>query len=171
MRGFFAMMQPLERALIALAALFALLMMVHVSADLLIRYVIGVQLEGTIEIVSAYYMVGLVFFPLAMIDRNRGHISADVFTTLMSPRVKAACHRLVDLIIFACMAALLYFSTREAWHKTLDGEMWRSGEFLIPVWPSRWFVPVGALGMSLSVLGRIVGREPSPASSTEEPST
>jgi len=33
--------------------------------------------------------------------------------------------------------------------------MWRSGEFLIPVWLSRWFVPIGSAGMFLTVLLRL----------------
>ncbi|MBN9080985.1 MAG: hypothetical protein BGP04_22160 [Rhizobiales bacterium 62-17] len=141
--------------LIAIAAISSLLMMLHVSTDLASRFILGTQIEGTIEIVSAYYMVSLVFFPLAAIDRSTGHISADVFTNLMSTRVRWLSLMFVDVIILICMAALVWFSAREAYLRTLDGEMWRSGEFLIPVWLSRWFVPIGSAGMFLTVLLRL----------------
>lgn len=141
--------------LIAIAAISSLLMMLHVTADLVSRFILGAQMEGTIEIVSAYYMVALVFFPLAAIDLRTGHISADVFTNLMSARVRWLSHMFVDLVILVCMGALVWFSAREAYLRTLDGEMWRSGEFLIPVWFSRWFVPIGSAGMFLTVLLRL----------------
>jgi len=151
--------------LIAIAAISSFLMMLHVTADLVVRFILRTQVEGTIEIVSAYYMVSLVFFPLAAIDRRTGHISADVFTNLMSARVRWLSQIFVDLVILICMGALAWFSAREAYLRTIDGEIWRSGEFLIPVWLSRWFVPIGSAGMFLTVLLRLMsgGHRAAPA--------
>jgi TRAP-type C4-dicarboxylate transport system permease small subunit len=159
MDGITRSVRGLERGLVALAALCALLMMLHVSADLFSRFVLGKQLQGTIEIVSAYYMVGLVFLPLAYIDRRGAHISADVFTSLMSPKLRALSIIFTEIVILVWMGALVYFSAREALLRTADGEVWRSGESLIPVWYSRWLVPVGSAGMFLSVLLRLCGSE------------
>jgi TRAP-type C4-dicarboxylate transport system permease small subunit len=162
--GIFALgVRRIEQALIALAALCALLMMLHVSADLFSRFVLGKQFQGTIEIVSAYYMVALVFFPLACVDRMGANISADVFTNLMSPRVRALSARFTDVVTLICIGALVYFSAREALIRTADGEVWRSGEFLIPVWCSRWFLPLGGAGMFLSVLLHLCGNARSAA--------
>ena len=47
-----------------------ILMMLHIAADVVARYIFNAPLHGTVEIVSAYYMVAVVFLPLGD-DRAR----------------------------------------------------------------------------------------------------
>ena len=46
-----------------------ILMMLHIAAEVVARYIFNSPLHGTVEIVSAYYMVAVVFFPVANIER------------------------------------------------------------------------------------------------------
>ena len=57
-----------------------ILLMLHVVADVMGRELFRFPLEGTLEIVSFYYMVAVTFFPLAYVCHNEGHISVELFT-------------------------------------------------------------------------------------------
>ena len=73
--------------LLWIALLAGFLMMLHVSADVTGRSFFGRPLEGTTEIVSAYYMVIVAYLPWAYLARNDTHISVDILTQLMPVKV------------------------------------------------------------------------------------
>jgi TRAP-type C4-dicarboxylate transport system permease small subunit len=155
----------LDQALMVVAGLAAFLMMTQVCVDVFIRFVLGRQIEATIEIVSAYYMVALVFLPLAYVERSDGHIAADVVVQLLSPRTQFVLRRLVDVVVLIAMSVLCYCSLVEAMNRTIEGELWRSGETFLPIWLSRWLVPIGSGAMALTIVTRLLGasrRPPQP---------
>jgi TRAP-type C4-dicarboxylate transport system permease small subunit len=155
----------LDQALMAVAGLATFLMMTQVCVDVFIRFVLGRQIAATIEIVSAYYMVALVFLPLAYVERNDGHIAADVVVQLLSPRAQFVLRRLVDVVVLIAMSVLCYCSLVEALNRTIEGELWRSGETFLPIWLSRWLVPIGSGAMALTIVARLLGasrRPPQP---------
>ena len=98
-------------------------MMSHVCVDVFLRFVLGYQIEATIEIVSAYYMVALVFLPLAYVERNDGHIAADLVVQQLPPAARLVLRRVAGLIVLICMAVLFYCSLVEAVNRTLEGEL------------------------------------------------
>jgi TRAP-type C4-dicarboxylate transport system permease small subunit len=140
----------------------AALMMVQITADVVSRFILGHSITATIEIVSTYYMVALVFLPLAFVDRAGGHIAADVLTKPMAPRLRAATGKATDFLVLATLGLLFWFTLGEALRRTGEGEVWQSGPFLLPVWPSRWLLPLGSGMMALSVLARLLGSQPPP---------
>jgi TRAP-type C4-dicarboxylate transport system permease small subunit len=148
--------ERLDRVLVWTAGLAAFLMMSHVCVDVFLRFILGYQIEATIEIVSAYYMVALVFLPLAYVERNDGHIAADVVVQQLPPGVRLVLRRVAGLIVLICMAVLFYCSLVEAVNRTLEGELVRSGETFLPIWLSRWLVPIGSGAMMLAALIRLM---------------
>jgi TRAP-type C4-dicarboxylate transport system permease small subunit len=139
----------------------AALMMLQISADVAAKFLFGHPITATIEIVSTYYMVALVFLPLAFVDRTGGHIAADVLTKPMGPRLRAAVGMAMDVVVLITLGVLFWFTLEEAIRRSAEGEIWRSGQFLLPVWPSRWLLPIGSGMMALSALARLVaGRDP-----------
>jgi TRAP-type C4-dicarboxylate transport system permease small subunit len=155
--GLFAWaVERLDRALISIAAVAAFLMMAQVCVDVFVRFVLGRQIQATIEIVSAYYMVALVFLPLAYVERNDSHIAADVVVQLLSSRTRLVLRRLVDVIVLIAMGVLCYCSLIEAVNRTIEGELVRSGDTLLPIWISRWLLPIGSGAMVLTILVRLI---------------
>src|SRR5262245_27457380 len=90
----------LDMVLLWLACAAAALMMIQISADVVFKFLFGRPITATIEIVSTYYMVALVFLPLAFVDRTSGHISADLLTRAMGPWMRAFVLKLMDLLVF-----------------------------------------------------------------------
>lgn len=118
------------------------LMMVHINLDVIGKYVFGIPIQGTIEIVSAYYMVAVVFLPLAMVERADAHITVE----LVSQHLPERAHEI--LVALASLAAALYFAlfTWQTWLDAVSkfevGET-TVGNVVVVVWPSRFMLPIG----------------------------
>ena len=67
----------LSNLTLILSGLFLFAMMVHVTVDVALRYAMNSPIPGTLEIVSAYYMVAGVFLPLAAVELARASIAVD----------------------------------------------------------------------------------------------
>ena len=132
-----------------------LLLMLHVVADVIGREFFTYPLEGTLEIVSFYYMVGVTFFPLAYVCHNEGHISVELFTKGLSPRNN---HYLESLLLLVSFVFSLWFAS-ETWTRALESyaeaEMWETADDMISIWPSRFILPIATLMMAVYLFFRM----------------
>lgn len=125
------------------------LMAVHVALDVTLRYALNAPLPGTVSFVSFYYMVAVIFAPLAFVQSKREHFFAEIVTQRWpEPLVRA-----LDTICLVVTGLVLVFLTWRtgayALTFTRSGAAVETGYFTIPTWPSRWFVPVGLGFMAL----------------------
>ncbi len=144
------------RLLMWLCAVIGLVMMLHVSADVIARVLFNHPIDGTIEIVSAYYMVAITFLPLAYVTRYEGHIVVELFTRNIAPRRLAGLEAVINVFTLAYMIVFTWMTTLAAIEQTEVGELWASATGYIPVWPSRWLLPIGCFLMSSYIAVRIV---------------
>ena len=139
------------------------LMMLHIVADVATKYLFNDPIDGTTEIVAAYYMVAVVFLPLAYVTFAEGHLIVELFTARMKGRPLAALVGCAGLVTFAYLLFFVWFTGVEAVRRTREGEAWETSVDLVAVWPSRWFLTVGLAAMALYValaLVRHFGRGP-----------
>lgn len=141
-----------------LAALALALMVVHVTIDVVMRYLFSAPLTGTIEIVSAYYMVAVIAFPLAIVHYRDQHIRVELFTAGMSLRRQRQMDTAVEVLLLVMFATIAVLSFEEALEKTRAYEVWEAGQGLIPVWPARWSLVIGFSLMALVSFTRLLSR-------------
>ncbi len=141
-----------------LAAIALALMVTHVSIDVVLRYLFGAPLTGTIEVVSAYYMVATIAFPLAYVHYRDEHIRVELFTSGLSLHRQRQMDTAVEVVLLITFGAIAFLSIEEAVHKTEVWEVWEAGEGLIPVWPGRWSLAIGFTLMTLVSLTRLLSR-------------
>jgi TRAP-type C4-dicarboxylate transport system permease small subunit len=119
-------------------AIAVLAMMVHVTADVLMKVALNQPIMGTLEIVSFVYMVGCTFLPLAHVQLSRTLIIVEVFTQNLAPEknlrfdIGAAVLTVAYLSLLAIMGAVVAVA------KTGIGEAQDATYFDLPVWPMRW---------------------------------
>ena len=135
-------------AQIFLAGVAMVLMMVHICADAALRTLFNTSFPGTLEIVSFYYMVSVVFLPLAYIQLQRGHVIIELFTNGLSYRTNAV----IDGIVYTLATIAMAYFTMAAFEKAV--KMTELGEFVLGVilvytWPARWLVVAGTGVMSI----------------------
>ncbi|MEW5423808.1 TRAP transporter small permease subunit [Amorphus sp. 3PC139-8] len=139
----------INHVIVAISVLAAVAMMVQVSLDVICKYLFGFPIPLTLEAVSHFYMVALIFLPLGLVTRKRGHVGVELFTQRLSPTKRALFDAFGDLLGIAYLALLLWFTTAEAAHQTRIGETWETAFGYIEVWPARWLVPAGCVFMLL----------------------
>lgn len=151
-------LSALVAAASALGALCVAAMMLHVTADVAGRYLLGRPLGGTITVVSHYYMVVLGFVALAVAERRDAHISVDVVAGLMPAAARRGLDVLAGVAAVAVFGLLAARTGLEAADKAALGASVQQGTAVIPVWPSYFALPAGCGLMALLCARKLLGR-------------
>lgn len=125
-----------------------MMMMIQICMDAAMRTLANSSVPGTLEIVSFYYMVAVVFLPLAYIQLHRGHVIIELFTAGLSPRANS----FIDGLVYTFAAFAMAYFTWAAFNKAVAMTNLREfvlGIMLIFTWPARWFVVAGTGLMSI----------------------
>lgn len=141
----------ISRILMVFAAIAILGMMLQVVIDVALRNIWHSTLPGTEEVVSAYYMIACAFLPLAYVQRERGHVIIELFTSWLPERATA----FLDGLVAAVVAVGLLFFTQATFGKAIAMTEEREimiGTIDVVVWPSRWMLPIGLGAMALYML-------------------
>jgi TRAP-type C4-dicarboxylate transport system permease small subunit len=128
-----------------------ILMMLHIAADVVARYIFNSPLHGTVEIVSAYYMVAVVFLPLAMIERGNGHIVVELVTQHLPRRVQEVLIGVVAMVSALYFAVFAWQTWGDALKKYAVGET-ALGTVQVTIWPTRFYLPLGCGLIALVLL-------------------
>lgn len=150
-RGFETVVVGLSRAKLALAGFFLVLMMVHVGADIAMKLAFNAPITGTLETVSYYYMVSVVFLPLAFVEVKNEHVFVDLFFRKFPRKLQLIVY------LFGVTVAVLYYglfcyqTTLDAVKATRDKETVMAN-ILFYVWPSRWALSLGSAALILAIV-------------------
>lgn len=139
-------------ALAVAAGAAMVLMMAHIVADVAMKYLLNDPIDGTTEVVAAYYMAATVFLPLAYVAVSGEHLDVTLFTQRLSGIPLKILTVLGLLATALYLGFICYHGVVEALRRTAEGEAWETSVKLLAVWPSRWFLPIGAGAMGLCVL-------------------
>ncbi len=139
-----------------IGGVFIVLLMVQVVFDVIGREAFGYPIDGTLEIVSFYYMVGVTFLPLAYVSHEEGHIMVEMFTQKLSRPKLAGLEAIIGIICFIFVVVLFV----QTWDAALESyeidEMWETSDDLITIWPSRFALPIGVFLMGIYMVYRFV---------------
>ena len=145
----------LAKACMSVAGLGIILMMLHITVDVVAKKLFASPVPMTLEVVANYYMVLAVFLPMAYVETVGKQFRVDVGEPFMSGHVKRALDlvgRLVGIAFFGILAWHAWFYAIDKFH---EGEMVMSANVLI-IWPSRFFVPIGAFMYTIVLVARLI---------------
>lgn len=125
------------------------LMALHVALDVTLRYALNMPLPGTVSFVSYYYMVAVIFAPLAFVQSRGNHFFAEILTHRWSERAVCLLDAICRTVTALVLLFLVWCTSSYALALTQAGASVETGYFVIPTWPSRWFVPAGLGLMAL----------------------
>lgn len=157
MGGLVRGVDALARGLALVAMALAGLMMVHVTLDVILGQFIAEPLPGTVDYVSYYYMVGLVFLPLAFVESKNEHIRVDLVHDALPPRGRMALDMLALALSAVYFSLLTYRTWLDAIEKYAIGE-YSIGIVRVTIWPGRFFLPIGAGVLTLMLILKLVRR-------------
>src|SRR5262245_34649358 len=145
--------------LLWVALIAGFLMIVHVGVDVTGRTAFNRRLQGATEIVSGWYMVAICYLPWAWIERRDNHIVAGIFENMGSEWFSFWLGIVVKIVTFVYCAVFCWQTWIRAVQQTWAGpagEVWAAAGGFIPVWPSRWDLPVSAGLMAVYLVLRVV---------------
>jgi TRAP-type C4-dicarboxylate transport system permease small subunit len=159
----------LPQSLILIGSACIILMMLHISADVISRNLLGTPLVATNEIVSRYYMVGLAFLPLAYVEMKGEMINVGVINGLLGKRSRILSDALICLISLVIYGLLVWAS----WHHAVKAH--DKGAFIVTAgtrvatWPAYFFLPMGFFLAAIAHLARFLTQLGGPAPETAGP--
>ncbi len=139
----------MTRAPAAIAAAGALVMVLHICAEVVSRNLFGAPIPATVEIVSQYYMVVLAFLPLAWLERRRGMVSVEATDFLLTPAMRRWSDVVIALVSAVIYAGLAYTTWLVALKNFASGTFVTALDVAVPTWPTYFLPP---LGFGLAVL-------------------
>jgi len=153
----------IRRLLVILGGAALLVMMLHITVEVILRSAFNITIPGTIEFVSFYYMVCAVFAGLAIVAL----LDEQVVVEILLKRLPARPLSIVDCLAAALGAAYAGFLADAAWLEAKTafkfGEMVPVRGFDVPVWPSRWVAVTGlaiiALASAAYAIVHLLGRK------------
>lgn len=141
----------LNRAFLVIAAVFMVLMMLQITLDVVMRAMWNTTLVGTLEFVSYYDMVGLVFLSLGYVELRHENIRVDLFAQMMPQPVQLALY-LLSCILGIVFFGMLGWQTLEDAISAAARRETAMANFVFHIWPARWALPLGFLGLLVALL-------------------
>ena len=125
------------------------------ASDVVYRNVAGVGVPASIQL-NEMLMVAMTFGALAATQMRDGHVSVDLATSRLTPRV-ANLLQAAGLLVSALVTA---WATWASWHIAVDAL--RSAEVSIgianmPTWPSRFLVTIGLGVLTAEIAASALG--------------
>jgi TRAP-type C4-dicarboxylate transport system permease small subunit len=130
------------------------IMMFMITADVIMRYFFNSPIQGTFEL-SEFCLVGIVFFSIAYIQSEKGHIKIDIATAWMPKKIQMILDIFSYILGIAFFAIVFWQSGKMAWNAWViqDHTM---GLVEFPLWPAKFLVPYGAGLICLKFFSNIV---------------
>lgn len=127
-------------------------MIVHICADVIGKFMFSTPISGTIAVVVNYYMPVITFLPLAYVQRYDRHISVEVVTSLLPNNVQRHLYSWTLLAVAAMFSLMAYFAFEEAMRKMALSAFQIERGTRIPIWPGYFFPPIG-YALMVALLG------------------
>jgi len=132
------------------------LMMLHITVDVVGKFVFFAPVPATITMVSSYYMVVVAFLPLALAERRNAHISVEVLTELFPPRLQYHINGLTCVLSGLVFGLLAYRGFNDAYNKHDMGSFIMEQGTKVLIWPGHYLLPIGASLMVLVLAFKFV---------------
>ncbi len=141
----------LDRILLFVGAVGLILMMLHVSIDVVSKYIFNYPVPLTMEMVSYYYMTAVAFLPLAALERpGSSLVHVEIVYAHMVHRIRRVVYP-AALLLAAIYCACGAFAAWKPALSALRVGSYAGSIIVIPTWPSR-FLPVAGFAFLAIVL-------------------
>lgn len=138
-----------------LSGAFVLLMAVHMTLDVVTKHFFSLPVTGTLEVVSFYYMIGIVFLPIGWLELRDRQISVDLVHDVLPSRGRRLLRLFTGLLGIGFFTVLAIRTGHDAIRSVRIAEV-AMGEATLPIWPTRLFLPLGFLCGILGIAIRLL---------------
>ena len=127
-----------------------LMLMLTVVADTVLRYAFNSPIQGTIEYVSYWYMIPIGFFGMVLAERDNEHIEAPIVFDRLPVAIQREFTAITKVLFVIFLLGVAWWGFDEAMKQYAVRE--RGGAAGVTIWPTRFFVPLGAVALAIEVV-------------------
>ncbi|PTB92348.1 TRAP transporter small permease, partial [Marinobacter sp. B9-2] len=120
----------------SLAGIIVLMLVAHVTIDVVMRFAFDTPLNSTILYVSAFYMVAIAFLPLAAVEQNDSHIAVELLVERFPTKVQSFLAGLALLLTCIVTATVAIRTGDEALAKFIGGSYSIEAGGKVTTWPT-----------------------------------
>lgn len=131
-------------------------MTLHITAEVVARYLFDAALPGTIAFVQNYYMIAVTFLPLVVAEINNQHIEVEVVTSQLPQTVQAVLRLMSWILVSVVFLVLAWVSSIQAWDAYEIRVFIVEQDAKIETWMSYFMLPIGFLSSALVCVSRVV---------------
>lgn len=139
-----------------IAGIMVLLLVSHVTIDVLMRFMFSTPLDATILYVSAFYMVAIAFLPLGLVEEKDSHIAVELLAEKLPNSVQTVLAFAALLLTTVVMAAVAVRTGQEAMSKYAAGAYSIEASGKVIIWPTYFVLPVGFGLMALVAAWKLI---------------
>lgn len=145
----------IDAALVTAAGLVLIVGILHVTADVAMKYFFASPIPGTIVYVSNYYMTTVVFLPLVSAELRRQHIAVDLWPSHTPAWLNRLSARVTWAISAAVYGLLAWNTWQDAYRKFEENEYVLDQSGFVTTWPSYFILPLGMALMTALLLAKL----------------
>ena len=142
-------------ALAAVAGVATVGLMINIVLDVVGRYFFSRPLPGTLDLSQYAWMPSLVSLALGYALLRGEHIRVNLLTAPTGPRTQRIIEIVGMTLTLATSVFFLWFSIEKSAQAMDFGEM-AVGAHWLAIWPFRWVVAVGVLGLLLQSAAQLL---------------
>lgn len=131
-------------------------MTLHITAEVVARYLFDAALPGTIAFVQNYYMIAVTFLPLVVAEINNQHIEVEVVTSQLPQTVQAVLRLMSWILVSVVFLVLAWVSSIQAWDAYEIRVFIVEQDAKIETWMSYFMLPIGFLSSALVCVSRVL---------------
>ena len=135
-----------------IAGISLMLMLMLIMADVSLKYLIGLPITGTLEIVSYYFMPIVVYLALPYVESTGEHISVPLITERLPEPVRRALAIVVALLSAGYLLVVAWACGQKALTLTQSGQAVNVIYFDLAIWPARWLVPIAFVLLAIQLV-------------------
>lgn len=131
-------------------------MMLHVTADVVSKYLFHYPIPLTMEMVTYYYMTAVAFLPLFSLERKGSSlVHVELVFALLSMRVRRVLLPAVLLAAAVFCACEAYAAWKPAMQAMKAGT-YAGSIIIVPIWPTRFLPVIGFGFLTLALVKKAI---------------
>lgn len=142
-----------DQVLVGISGGALFLMMITVTADVALRYLLNAPLIWAHDLVSLYLLGFTIFLGLNAAMRHGDHIAVDLVFNLLPGRTRAMASLIIYLVASLVFAVFFWVTLNATWVSFVRDEQ-ISGLIAWSIWPSNLPAPIGFAAVLMTCLYR-----------------
>ncbi|MGB3833193.1 MAG: TRAP transporter small permease [Mesorhizobium sp.] len=139
-----------------LGCAFIFLLLTQLNVEIFSRAAFNYSIPLSVDLIIRYYMVGLSFIALPLVEMQKKMITAGILQALLPQKAIGMIGLVIDAVSLTVYIALTYYTLLFAWTHYEERSFIMSSTAKLVTWPSYFIIPIAFAVTAAIVLERLL---------------